>query len=269
MIGTSVLFRGEHITSVQVAKFSVPLHWFNITTMMKAWLNETRGSVGPGLWQGKEMFVVKEPIFLIFILISSPVFATKQDTQDKPVMNIFEIGVRLARDKDFADVARQTISASVDHEEGTLAMYALQHSDNPRQAFMVELYENEIAYRKHLNAAPYKAFAARAPDIIDRKNKITLEPQFLGDKHIIPNERTINNLVIVEVTPEFHNEFKNIVLPEMAESLKVEKGVLAMYAATDSQTHRLRTAGISMVRRIINFIDKRLTSVTISGKRRI
>ncbi|EEY6112329.1 TPA: putative quinol monooxygenase [Escherichia coli] len=149
-------------------------------------------------------------------------------------MNIFEIGVRLARDKDFADVARQTISASVDHEEGTLAMYALQRSDNPLQAFMVELYENEIAYRKHLNAAPYKAFAARAPDIIDRKNKITLEPQFLGDKHIIPNERTINNLVIVEVTPEFQNEFKNIVLPEMAESLKVEKGVLAMYAATDS-----------------------------------
>ncbi|EOB3708469.1 putative quinol monooxygenase [Escherichia coli] len=170
------------------------------------------------------------------MLISSPVFATKQDTQDKPVMNIFEIGVRPARDKDFADVARQTISASVDHEEGTLAMYALQHSDNPRQAFMVELYENEIAYRKHLNAAPCKAFAARAPDIIDRKNKITLEPQFLGDKHIIPNERTINNLVIVEVTPEFQNEFKNIVLPEMAESLKVEKGVLAMYAATDSQT---------------------------------
>ncbi|HAT1621951.1 TPA: antibiotic biosynthesis monooxygenase [Raoultella planticola] len=167
------------------------------------------------------------------MLISSPVLATKPDTQDKPAMNIFEIGVRPARDKDFADVARQTISASVDHEAGTLAMYALQRSDNPRQAFMVELYENESAYRKHLNADPYKTFAARAPDIIDRKKKITLEPQFLGDKHILPNERTINNLVLVEVKPEFQTEFKNIVLPEMAESLKVEKGVFAMYAATD------------------------------------
>ena len=115
-------------------------------------------------------------------------------------------------------------------------MYALQRSDNPRHAFMVELYENESAYHKHLNGDPYKAFATRAPDIIDRKNKITLEPQFLGDKHIIPNERTINNMVIVEVKPEFQTEFKNIVLPEMAESLKVEKGVSAMYAATDSQT---------------------------------
>ncbi|WP_205954755.1 putative quinol monooxygenase [Pantoea stewartii] len=170
------------------------------------------------------------------MLISSYVFATRPDTQDKPVMNIFEIEVRPALDKDFADVARQTISASVDHEAGTLAMYALQRSDNPRKALMVELYENESAYRKHLNAAPYRAFAARAPDIIDRKKKITLEPQFLGDKHIIPNERTINNLVIVDLKPEFHNEFKKIVLPEMAESLRVEKGVLAMYAATDLET---------------------------------
>ncbi|ELF7112568.1 TPA: antibiotic biosynthesis monooxygenase [Escherichia coli] len=170
------------------------------------------------------------------MLISSPVFATKPDAPNKPEMNIFELGIRPDRDNDFADVARQTISASVDHEAGTLAMYALQRSDNSGQAFMFELYENERAYRKHLNAAPYKAFAARAPDIIDSKKKITLEPQFLGDKHIIPNERTINNLVIVEVKPEFQSEFRNIVLPEMVESLKVEKGVLAMYAGTDSET---------------------------------
>ncbi|EEV5530728.1 antibiotic biosynthesis monooxygenase [Escherichia coli] len=175
-------------------------------------------------------------MLLICMLISSPVFATKPDAPNKPEMNIFELGIRPDRDNDFADVARQTISASVDHEAGTLAMYALQRSDNSGQSFMFELYENERAYRKHLNAAPYKAFAARAPDIIDRKKKITLEPQFLGDKHIIPNERTINNLVIVEVKPEFQSEFRNIVLPEMVESLKVEKGVLAMYAGTDSET---------------------------------
>ncbi len=178
----------------------------------------------------------KDFMLLICMLISSPVFATKPDAPNKPEMNIFELGIRPDRDNDFADVARQTISASVDHEAGTLAMYALQRSDNSGQAFMFELYENERAYRKHLNAAPYKAFAARAPDIIDRKKKITPEPQFLGDKHIIPNERTINNLVIVEVKPEFQSEFRNIVLPEMVESLKVEKGVLAMYAGTDSET---------------------------------
>jgi len=85
----------------------------------------------------------------------------------------------------------------------------------------------------NLDASPYKAFVTQAPDMIDRKLKITLVPQFTGDKHIIPDERTINNLVVVQVKPEYQTEFKNIVLPEMAQSLNIEKGVLAMYAATD------------------------------------
>lgn len=38
--------------------FLFPTHWFNITPMMKAYLNDVWGSVGPGLWQGKEMLVV-------------------------------------------------------------------------------------------------------------------------------------------------------------------------------------------------------------------
>lgn len=32
--------------------FLFPTHWFNITPMMKAYLNEAWGSVGPGLWSG-------------------------------------------------------------------------------------------------------------------------------------------------------------------------------------------------------------------------
>ncbi|QZN94839.1 NAD(P)H-dependent oxidoreductase [Symbiopectobacterium purcellii] len=38
--------------------FIFPTHWFNITPMMKAWLNDTWGSVGPGVWQGKDMLIV-------------------------------------------------------------------------------------------------------------------------------------------------------------------------------------------------------------------
>ncbi len=31
--------------------FMFPTHWFNITPMMKAYMNDVWGSVGPGLWQ--------------------------------------------------------------------------------------------------------------------------------------------------------------------------------------------------------------------------
>lgn len=38
--------------------FIFPTHWFNITPMIKAYMNDVWGSVGPGLWQGKEMLIV-------------------------------------------------------------------------------------------------------------------------------------------------------------------------------------------------------------------
>ncbi len=38
--------------------FIFPTHWFNITPMMKAYMNDTWGSVGPDLWKGKEMLIV-------------------------------------------------------------------------------------------------------------------------------------------------------------------------------------------------------------------
>ncbi|MDV5299768.1 antibiotic biosynthesis monooxygenase [Klebsiella pneumoniae] len=120
----------------------------------------------------------KTLMLLICILDKQPCLCNKTGRADKRVMNIFELGVRPDRDKDFADVARQTISASVDHEAGTLAMYALHRSDNPRKAFMVELYENE----RLLQTSECRTIlpAARAPDIIDRKNKITLSHSFWG-----------------------------------------------------------------------------------------
>lgn len=38
--------------------FLFPTHWFNVTPMIKAYLNEAWGSVGYGLWQGKQMLIV-------------------------------------------------------------------------------------------------------------------------------------------------------------------------------------------------------------------
>ncbi|HFZ2098604.1 TPA: NAD(P)H-dependent oxidoreductase [Klebsiella pneumoniae] len=38
--------------------FIFPTHWFNITPMIKAYLNDTWGNVGPDLWKGKEMLIV-------------------------------------------------------------------------------------------------------------------------------------------------------------------------------------------------------------------
>lgn len=169
------------------------------------------------------------------LLFGSPVFATSATPLDKTVMNIFELGIKAGKSRQYDEVARSNISSSVETESGTLAMYSLKRKDNLNQAYMIEIYAGKEAYKKHLDSEQYQAFIERAPEITDKKSKTDVTPQFLGDKRIVQNERTINNLVIVDVKSEHQQAFKNIVLAEMSDSLKLEDGVLAMYAATDAK----------------------------------
>jgi len=150
-------------------------------------------------------------------------------------MNLFEMAVEPGKSEQYDEVARANISRSLAEQPGTLALYSLKHKENIHQAYMIELYANEVAYQQHLKTEQYALFIKRAPELIAHKNRIALVPQFLGDKTVVQNKETINNLVIVEVKPAYQQAFRDIVLPEMAQSLKVEPGVLAMYAATDAQ----------------------------------
>lgn len=159
--------------------------------------------------------------------------ALSLSAQAAPIFNIFELGVQSGQTA-ADEVGKNNITASIRGEKGTLAMYSAKRADNPEIAYMFEIYADESAYQVHTQSPQYKHFLQKSPEILtDRKRKISVEPQFLGDKRVRQTRSTINNLVIVDVKPEHAQAFKNIVLPEMAQSLKVEKGVLAMYAATE------------------------------------
>lgn len=175
---------------------------------------------------------------LIFTLaLSSAVAAQERITPAAPVFSIFELGIQQGKTATYEEMAKKNITASIADEAGTLGMYSIRQKANVNIAYMVEIYADNDAYKKHLESPQYKAFIQNTPDIIEtnHKRKIDTVPQFLGDKKVVQNDATINNFVIVDVKPEFSQAFKDIVLPEMMESLKVEDGVLAMYAATDKE----------------------------------
>ncbi len=154
--------------------------------------------------------------------------------QAAPVVNLFELGVRQGRAAQYDEVGRRNITTSINTEQGTLAMYSMKRQDNPNMAYMFEIYADEQAYQTHIQSAQYKAFLQASPTILtDHKKRISLEPQFLADKAVKQTPETINNLVIVEVKPKWNQKFRDVVVPEMKQSMKVEEGVLAMYALTE------------------------------------
>lgn len=151
-----------------------------------------------------------------------------------PVFNFFELGIRQGQENTYDEVGRHNIESSVAQEPGTLAMYSVRHSEQENMAYMIEVYSDNESYQAHLQSPQYHEFLRRSPEILgEHKRKIELDAQFLGDKEIRQTPATINNLVVLGVKPEYAETFRALVLPEMAQSLKVEEGVWAMYAATE------------------------------------
>ncbi len=153
-----------------------------------------------------------------------------------PIINLFELGIKEGATEKYDAVAEHNITTSIQIEKGTLAMYSVKQKANPNMAYMVEIYADQTAYETHRNSPQYKAFLQASPEILtDHKKRIALNAQFLGDKKVQQKVETRTNLVTVEVKPEDNAKFKAIVAAEMAQSLKREEGVIAMYAATTEE----------------------------------
>ncbi|MCS2172909.1 antibiotic biosynthesis monooxygenase [Scandinavium sp. TWS1a] len=171
----------------------------------------------------------------LLLTLSCSAVAQGQKIVAPPVFNIFELVIKQDQNNAYDSLAEKNITASVTDEAGTLAMYSAKKKTNPSVAYMFEIYADSDAYQQHLNSTSYKDFLRNSPDILDasQKRKIDAVPQFLADKNIVQSDKTINNFVIVDVKPEFGQAFRHVVLPEMAQSINLEEGVLAMYAVTD------------------------------------
>lgn len=155
------------------------------------------------------------------------------NTQAAPLMNLFELGVAEGKTVKCDQIAKHNISTSIANEKGTLAMYSVKLQANPEIAYMLEIYADNTAYQIHRDSSQYQEFAKVSPEILtDHKKRTALVPQFLGDKKIKQTATTQTRLVNVTVKPEHNIQFSKIIQAEMAQSLKVEDGVLAMYAAT-------------------------------------
>lgn len=152
--------------------------------------------------------------------------------QAAPIFNFFELGVQDSPKYDA--IGEHNIRTSIQNEKSTLAMYSVKQKADPNMAYMLEIYADETAYKTHIASPQYQAFLADSPQILtDHKKRLALTPQFLGDKKVLQTAQMRTNLVKVEVKAQDNQQFAQIVTAEMAQSLKVEDGVIAMYAATE------------------------------------
>lgn len=162
-------------------------------------------------------------------------FAATLSAHSAPLVRYFELTAEPSQQAAFDAVGVHNLSTSIETENGTLAMFALKHQEQPNLNYVFEIYQDEAAYQTHAQSPQFKQFVEVAKTAVVGRKVVETEPQFLAEKaeplRITQNQLKVN-FAEVRVKPEWNAQFKAVVLDEMQQSLAKEPGVLAMYAVT-------------------------------------
>ncbi|OAQ13900.1 hypothetical protein F480_05685 [Bibersteinia trehalosi Y31] len=168
-------------------------------------------------------------------MLSMMMFAATLSTHSAPLVRYFELTTEPSQQAAFDAVGVHNLSTSIETENGTLAMYALKHSEQPNLNYVFEIYQDEAAYQTHAQSPQFKQFVEVAKTAVVGRKVVETDPQFLAEKaeplRITQNQLKVN-FAEVQVKPEWNAQFKAVVLDEMQQSLAKEPGVFAMYAVT-------------------------------------
>lgn len=151
------------------------------------------------------------------------------------IFRLFRLGLDLDYKEEYKQIGYTNFTQSMALEPGTLAMYGSHLSEDYSQQIVVECYDNEEAYQKHIQSSHFKTFVGLAQKALTSREVVTLVPQILLQKptalRIFDDKQLAVRLATVTVSDS--KAFSEIVLPEMQTSMEKEDGVLVMYAGTD------------------------------------
>ena len=149
------------------------------------------------------------------------------------IFNMYQMSVKDEFRSAFNEVGKRNMVTSVAIENRTLAMYKTVNEQGENLIF--ELYQDQAAYQQHTQSAQFKDFQRVATDAVAKREKIDLEPQFLGEQDVSLNTTTDNkmwvNIVRFTVKDGKGDEFKRILIPYLKKAMKAETEILVCYVS--------------------------------------
>jgi len=129
----------------------------------------------------------------------------------------------------FEDYVNKTMGT----EQGVLGLFAATDERDKTTSFIVEIYNDYLAFSNHTKNQTSKDFKAVIPQIADGNlNSTEVDIQIAKDKKIEQNENTFTVYTVIDVKPENNKEFTEII-KNRAETTFNENGVLLIYVGTD------------------------------------
>lgn len=173
---------------------------------------------------------------LSHLIITAATLSLSCTAQSAPLVRIFELTIDSTQKERFDSVGYHNLNTSVKTEPGTLAMYATHVKDEPGKSIILEIYQDQDAYQKHVASSQFGQYVAMAKDVVKGRKVFETDAQFLAEKNQPLSAVSDTDLQIhyveVQIEPSRQTEFSQIVLKEMQQAMNEEPGIVVMYAVT-------------------------------------
>lgn len=173
------------------------------------------------------------------LLLGMGIPALAEQSQDFAV-RWSELEVDASKMVEFQAVARDNAAAAM-LEPGVVAFHWAAEKGNPQQIRVLEIYRSEDAYREHLQSPHFQRFAAVAQNALRVRKLYAALPIALGAKPQLSTATAHVRVAELEIAPDQLAHYKAAVSEEIADSIRLEPGVVAIYSmALQDRPNHLR-----------------------------
>ena len=132
---------------------------------------------------------------------------------------------------EMAAISARTVAKYTPNEPGSYSLYGGIDAQNPDVMRLLEVYEDEAAYQVHRDSDGFKAFIEERKPILESIKFLPVDPISLAQKGEGTGKAVYMRLI--EVKPEYLDEFKELIYMQTVWAINEIPGVLAIYSTQE------------------------------------
>ena len=168
----------------------------------------------------------KKLLLVLGILTSVSIYAV-------PTLNVYDFEVKKDKEASYKTVTEDYVNKTMGTEQGVLGLFATTDERDKTISFVVEIYNDYLAFSNHTKNQASKDFKTVILQIAEGNlNSTEIDVQIAKDKKIEQNDNTFAVYTVIDVKPENNKEFTEII-KNRVEATFNENGTLLIYVGTD------------------------------------
>ena len=141
-----------------------------------------------------------------------------------PALNVYDFEVKKDKEASYKSVTEDYVNKTMSTEQGILGIFAATDERDKTTSYIVEIYNDYLAFSNHTKNQASKNFKSVIPQIAEGNlNSTEIDVQIAKDKKIEQNDNTFAVYTVIDVKPENNKEFTEIIKNRAETSFKIRK----------------------------------------------